>query len=550
MKKTITLFTFILAYSLNYAQLGNPSFENWENPLLSKTINVSGVFATVVYYNLCDNFNYEELENWSSTNQLTTGSKFGNEILVKDTNMAIDGTKALQIESKDISITAKYQILFPPAPCTGTDTTISNVAPGLIVNGSFDLDAETLVEEIIGGSGLNALNPFKYPGVGEAIDFIPKSISGHYIYDGAFNGEQDSCIIISGLKKDGELIGHVIQRLGNASSWTPFTLDYSHINCETPDTIVTVISSSNLALQIINNEFEISDANTGIHGSKLIIDNLHIDTIELADFPPLLASDFDTIFIADTATVPVLNNDLFCDMGTYAPLLETSPTNGTVTINALNEMVYIPDVNFIGNDTFTYYICNANLWCDTTTVTIKVDPVPICEANDDVRTFDTGTTDQFDPRANDVDCGTTLSIITSPANGTAIVESNGFTITYSPDTDFVGADNFDYSICSDANPNQCDTATINYNVQAVNINNIDNDLISINPNPAKNILNVKVDLNERIELTMFNTIGEIVAQEVFENAKTISLANINTGLYFMELKAGNKKSIRKIHVIK
>ena len=81
---------------------------------------------------------------------------------------------------------------------------------------------------------------------------------------------------------------------------------------------------------------------TGIDGSVMLVDAMHIDTITLAEFPPLLEADEDDIFIAQVATVDVLTNDVFCDMGTYAPIvIPASVTNGSASTNVGRQSVCV-----------------------------------------------------------------------------------------------------------------------------------------------------------------------------------------------------------------
>ncbi len=55
----------------------------------------------------------------------------------------------------------------------------------------------------------------------------------------------------------------------------------------------------------------------------------------------------------------------------------TQPSNGTVTVGSNGEMVYTPDVGFVGTDQFTYELCLLDCpeLCDDATVTIVVTPV-------------------------------------------------------------------------------------------------------------------------------------------------------------------------------
>uniref|UniRef100_UPI00232C9E1C Ig-like domain-containing protein n=1 Tax=Olleya namhaensis TaxID=1144750 RepID=UPI00232C9E1C len=69
---------------------------------------------------------------------------------------------------------------------------------------------------------------------------------------------------------------------------------------------------------------------------------------------------------ADTATTPkgtpieiiVLANDFDPDNDTIAITTNTDPTNGTVTISSTGVVTYTPQDGFIGEDTFTYTICD------------------------------------------------------------------------------------------------------------------------------------------------------------------------------------------------
>ena len=85
-------------------------------------------------------------------------------------------------------------------------------------------------------------------------------------------------------------------------------------------------------------------------------------------------------------------------------------------------------------------------------------------AVDDTATTDKDTAVDIDVTANDTDpdSGTTLSVtsVTSPSNGTAAIMSGSTTtVTYTPDTDFNGADSFDYTL-SDGTDTDTGTVTV------------------------------------------------------------------------------------------
>ncbi|WP_121053312.1 Ig-like domain-containing protein, partial [Lacinutrix venerupis] len=189
--------------------------------------------------------------------------------------------------------------------------------------------------------------------------------------------------------------------------------------------------------------------------------------------------------VDDTATteedtpvdIDVLDND---DLGTEPTTITavTTPANGTATINdngtpadpSDDYVVYTPDADFDGpTDTFDYTITDANGNESTATVTVTVTPTP--DAEDDTATTEEDTPVDIDVLDND-DLGTeptTITAVTTPANGTATINDNGTpadptddTILYTPAADFNGTDTFDYTI-TDSDGNES-TATVTVTV--------------------------------------------------------------------------------------
>ncbi|MEM6317594.1 MAG: Ig-like domain-containing protein, partial [Bacteroidota bacterium] len=151
------------------------------------------------------------------------------------------------------------------------------------------------------------------------------------------------------------------------------------------------------------------------------------------------------------------------------------PDNGSVSLNANGTYTYIPAPDFNGTDSFQYEVCDDGTpsLCDTATVTITVNPVndnPI--AVDDTNSTDEDTPvngnvlpNDSDPENDNLTVNTTP--IDQPDNGTLTLNPNG-TYTYTPNPGFNGNDSFQYEVCDDGTPSQCDTATVNISVGAVN----------------------------------------------------------------------------------
>ncbi|WBX75623.1 Ig-like domain-containing protein [Tenacibaculum ovolyticum] len=176
----------------------------------------------------------------------------------------------------------------------------------------------------------------------------------------------------------------------------------------------------------------------------------------------------------------VLTNDEDKEGDTQTVTSNTDPTNGVVTVKADGSYVYVPFKDFVGNDSFTYTVCDDGTpqACDTTTVTITVLPVTDPAVNDaPVANNDTGTTEVNTPvngnlTANDFDLnGNLITIntipVTNPTNGTVIINADG-TYTYTPTSGFIGVDTFEYEICDNGTPSLCDTAVVTINVNSNN----------------------------------------------------------------------------------
>ena len=72
---------------------------------------------------------------------------------------------------------------------------------------------------------------------------------------------------------------------------------------------------------------------------------------------------------------------------------------------------------------------------------------------------------------------------------------------------------------------------------------------SISPNPAQNELTIKSD-ETNLSYTIFNLNGQILKEEQLNLGRTISVNQLENGMYLLQLKTGNRKSIQKFIVSK
>ncbi len=98
-----------------------------------------------------------------------------------------------------------------------------------------------------------------------------------------------------------------------------------------------------------------------------------------------------------------------------------------------------------------------------------------------------------------------------------------------------------------------DTASITIQVNGVGINETNTfEHFNLFPNPTKGILNIELtSLEKQVEIHVFDVKGSSVKSFQFENNKDIfkteiDLSTITKGVYFIEIKSGNKTAQRKI----
>lgn len=548
MNKVFTLF-FIASAIILKAQTVDPSLESWTTKTnqihIQGSANIGGV---PVDYEIDDpQFNYNDLTHWSSLNQLTKTESIvypatndPNVELVTQSTDAVDGTFSTKLESKTIKIKVTAT-----AFGFSFDTSVTNVAPGLLVSGVFNLDVNEFADQLVNSSNLSSLDPFTYEGTGQPIDFRPGTLSGMYKYNGLSG---DSAMVVVGVIKNRVVVAHAIKRLPSTSIWSSFDLELEYLSCDMPDTIVTLFCSSNLDATFTGGSFSVNSSYTGVDGSVLFIDDLSLDTLDASAFPPTAVDDNSTTSNVVPVTLDVTLNDVNCDPSGNAPVIITNGQNGTATNGSGNELEYTPNGSFVGTDVVTYAICNSGGACDTATWFIEVTLPAQCEAVDDNRTLNQNTTSTFDPLTNDDECFTGLDIIVLPLNGTAVVTSGQ--ISYSPVNNFVGTDSLTYTACNDVNPNQCDTAKVYYSV-LTGIKEIPGSSIVVAPNPATDKVRVSLkNSTENTSIAVYNMLGKKVFDAQFAQSVEINLSKYNTGVYLIQLENSKGKATKKLIVSK
>ncbi len=74
-------------------------------------------------------------------------------------------------------------------------------------------------------------------------------------------------------------------------------------------------------------------------------------------------------------------------------------------------------------------------------------------------------------------------------------------------------------------------------------NKIENNDVSIYPNPSNGIFTIEIKNNQSANITVYNVLGEVVFNEKISNRSIINLGNASSGVYFYQV--GNQTSIIK-----
>jgi len=175
------------------------------------------------------------------------------------------------------------------------------------------------------------------------------------------------------------------------------------------------------------------------------VSTVSVTVVPVNDAP--LASSFQTLTQEDTPKTGTLRgSDVEQSVLTFAK--GADPRHGTVSIDALTGFfTYTPDLNYAGDDSFTYRVNDGSLNSVPATVTVQVGPVNDApEANEyTLATLeDTEATGQLG--GFDVE-GTSLTyiLVSAPARGTLVIQPSG-QFSYLPALNDSGANSFSFRV--------------------------------------------------------------------------------------------------------
>ncbi|MDF5242530.1 tandem-95 repeat protein, partial [Vibrio parahaemolyticus] len=261
-----------------------------------------------------------------------------------------------------------------------------------------------------------------------------------------------------------------------AEDFTPYSIDLNTAFSDVDGELTFSVSgNSNIQMAIVNGIATITPT-ADWNGKETITftakDPSGESVSQTVNFTVTPVADIEadkTTVVEDTPTIiKVLGNDTFEGKDKVVSLdAENGPKNGTVIVNNDGTVIYTPDDNYVGKDTFTYVVTSGGV-SESTTVEVNVTPVndaPV--AKDDIATTqeDTAVTIDVLPNDSDVD-GDKLSIQSaSVPSDQGTVEIVDGKLVFTPAENFNGDAEITYTVTDGA---LTDQATVKVTVNAVN----------------------------------------------------------------------------------
>jgi hypothetical protein len=182
-------------------------------------------------------------------------------------------------------------------------------------------------------------------------------------------------------------------------------------------------------------------------------------------YDPLTADSQSVSLNEDTSAAITLTGSVG-NGGALSYVITSNPANGTLTGVAPN-LVYTPNPNYFGPDSFTFKTLYGMASSAEATVSITVNavneaPVAVADAATTVRT----TAVNIPVLANDSDAdGDTLTVsaVTQSANGTVTIANDGTSVSYRARSGFIGTDTFTYTISDSHTGTATATVTVTVN---------------------------------------------------------------------------------------
>lgn len=183
----------------------------------------------------------------------------------------------------------------------------------------------------------------------------------------------------------------------------------------------------------------------------------------VAEVPVAVDDEITTAENTEIIIEGLLENDTSSEFIRITEIDQETVKGGTVVDNRDGTYTYQPPMDFIGEDSFEYSICNTEdtPGCDTATVNITVTAASPSATDDAYEVVEEGSLVINNFLQNDalLDGATVTEVHSEDASGTIELQADG-DIFYTAAAGFTGEDIFSYTICDDDQTPACANAEI------------------------------------------------------------------------------------------
>jgi len=165
-------------------------------------------------------------------------------------------------------------------------------------------------------------------------------------------------------------------------------------------------------------------------------------TVKLVGQPDALTIFARTAIANTSAVIRVKDNDGVSGSLANVIVTATNGAHGTTSVDANGIVTYVPALNYIGVDTYTYTLSIPGAVSDPITVTVTMKGT----AQPDAYSTNINTSVTYPVKQNDGALNASATVAaTNGAHGTTTVQADG-QVTYKPDADYIGIDTYTYNL--------------------------------------------------------------------------------------------------------
>lgn len=317
------------------------------------------------------------------------------------TYVANDGTVDSNVATVVISVTASNDapVAVNDAYSAVEDTTLTVAAPGVLANDT-DIDSSSLTAVIVSGPahGALSLNSDGSLSYTPNANFVGTDSFTYVANDGTDDSNVATVVISVSATNDAPLAvndSYSIAEDNTLSIAAPGVL----ANDSDPEgdalSVVLVSSPTKGSISLQADGSFVYTPNLNATGSDSFtylvndgLSNSNIATVDLQitpvnDEPKAVNDSYSVVSGANliVSAPGVLANDSDVEGQPLSATIVTSPSSGSVTMNANGSFNYVPNPGFSGTDSFTYQANDGSLSSNVATVTITVTPLATTKTN-------------------------------------------------------------------------------------------------------------------------------------------------------------------------